>query len=124
MTERSLRLKKEFITKAVDLINLKYGNIVKMELKDSYYNMLEKILPHMEMIELAKKSFKEVGVEPIVRAIRGGTDGSKLSYMGLPTPNIFTGGYNFHGRFEFLSLEQLEKAVEAVVCIAKNVAEL
>lgn len=117
-------IKKEFITKAVDLINLKYGNIVKMELKDSYYNMLEKILPHMEMIELAKKSFKEVGVEPIVRAIRGGTDGSKLSYMGLPTPNIFTGGYNFHGRFEFLSLEQLEKAVEAVVCIAKNVAEL
>ena len=117
-------IKKEFITKAVDLINLKYGNIVKMELKDSYYNMLEKILPHMEMIELAKKSFKEVGVEPIVRAIRGGTDGSKLSYMGLPTPNIFTGGYNFHGRFEFLSLEQLEKAVEEVVCIAKNVAEL
>ena len=95
-----------------------------MELKDSYYNMLEKILPHIEIIELAKKSFKEVGVEPIVRAIRGGTDGSKLSYMGLPTPNLFTGGYNFHGRFEFLSLEQLEKAVEAVVCIAKNVAEL
>ncbi len=117
-------IKKEFITKAVDLINLKYGNIVKMELKDSYYNMLEKILPHIEIIELAKKSFKEVGVEPIVRAIRGGTDGSKLSYMGLPTPNLFTGGYNFHGRFEFLSLEQLEKAVEAVVCIAKNVAEL
>lgn len=112
--------KKDLLEQAVAFINSKYGNIASLEMKDSYYNMREKIEPHMEIIDLAKEAFDQVGVIPNISPIRGGTDGSRLSYMGLPTPNLFTGGYNFHGRFEFLSIDQLEKAIEVV----KKIVEL
>ncbi|MDO5718961.1 MAG: peptidase T [Tissierellia bacterium] len=112
--------KKELIQKAVDFLNIKYDGAISMEIEDSYYNMREKIEPHMEIIELAKKSMEELDIEPVIKPIRGGTDGARLSYMGLPTPNIFTGGYNFHGRFEFVSYDAMEKAVKVLVKIVEN----
>lgn len=95
------QLKKETLEKAVEFINHKYGNIVDLEIKDSYYNMREKIEPVMYIIDIAKKAMESIGVEPLIKPIRGGTDGARLSYMGLPCPNIFTGGHNFHGKFEY-----------------------
>lgn len=77
----------------------------------------------MEIIELAEKSMKELGIEPDIKPVRGGTDGARLSYMGLPTPNLFTGGYNFHGRFEFISIESMKLASKLIVRIAENVAK-
>lgn len=115
--------KKELMQTAVDFLNKKYGNIIKMEIKDSYYNMKEKIEPRMEIIELAKKSMEELGITPIIKPIRGGTDGARLSFMGLPCPNIFAGGYNFHGRFEFIPTKFIEKGIELVVKIAENNAK-
>ncbi|MBU5437246.1 peptidase T [Tissierella sp. MSJ-40] len=115
--------KKEDFRKIVDFLNDKYGNIITIEIKDSYYNMREKIEPHMEIIELAKKSMIELGIQPIIQPIRGGTDGARLSYMGLPCPNIFTGGYNFHGRFEFIPTESMKLASELIVKIIENNAK-
>lgn len=115
--------KKNHIKNVVDFLNNKYGNIINIEIKDSYYNMKEKIEPHMEIVELAKKSMIELGIEPIISPIRGGTDGARLSYMGLPCPNIFTGGYNFHGRFEFIPLESMKKASQLIVKIVENNAK-
>ena len=85
-----------------------------LTLKDSYYNMKEKILPHMELIENAKAAMLSVGVEPIVMPIRGGTDGARLSYEGLPCPNLSTGGYNFHGRKELIPVQAMEKMVDVL----------
>ncbi|MDO4711508.1 MAG: peptidase T [Peptostreptococcaceae bacterium] len=116
--------KKQLMRDAVDYLNKKYGNIVTLELEDSYYNMREKIEPHMEIIDLAVRSMQNLGIEPKIKAIRGGTDGSRLSYMGLPCPNIFTGGYNFHGRFEMIPIEDMRKASEIVVEIAKNAVDM
>src|SRR5699024_2949196 len=115
--------KKEHIQNVVDFLNNKYGNIINIEIEDSYYNMKEKIEPHMEIVDLAEKSMKELDIEPIISPIRGGTDGSRLSYMGLPCPNIFTGGYNYHRRFEFIPLESMKKASELIVRIAENNAK-
>ena len=115
--------KKELMKTAVDFLNKKYGNIIKMEIKDSYYNMKEKIEPHMEIIELAKKSMEELGIDPIIVPIRGGTDGARLSFMGLPCPNIFAGGYNFHGRFELIPTKSIEKGIALVVKISENNAK-
>ena len=112
--------KKNLINKSVDFLNEKYGKIIKIEVKDSYYNMKEKIVPHMEIVDLAKKSMEDLGIEPIIAPIRGGTDGSRLSYMGLPTPNIFTGGYNFHGRFEFIATESMDLASKTILKIIEN----
>ncbi|MDO5062981.1 MAG: peptidase T [Peptostreptococcaceae bacterium] len=117
-------IKKQLMCDAVEYLNKKYGNIVTLDLKDSYYNMREKVEPHMEIIDLAVKSMKNLGIEPKIKAIRGGTDGSRLSYMGLPCPNIFTGGYNFHGRFEMIPIEDMRKASEIVVEIAKNAVDM
>lgn len=114
--------KKELITSAVNFLNQKYGNIVDLDLSDMYYNMREKIEPHMDIIDIAKKSMEDIGVTPEVKAIRGGTDGAKLSFKGLPCPNLFTGGYNFHGRYEFIPTESLKKGEELVVKIAENLA--
>jgi tripeptide aminopeptidase len=85
---------------------------------DQYYNMREKIEPVFHIIELALKAFKETGITPEIKPIRGGTDGSRLSYMGLPCPNIFTGGHNFHSRYEFIPIPSMEKAVEVIVKIS------
>ncbi|MBW4827840.1 MAG: peptidase T [Clostridiaceae bacterium] len=115
--------KKVYIRKVVDFLNDKYGDIINIEIEDSYYNMKEKIEPHMEIVELAKKSMLDIGVEPDIKPIRGGTDGARLSYVGLPCPNIFTGGYNFHGRFEFIPTESMKLASQIIVKIAENNAK-
>ncbi|CCQ94630.1 peptidase T [[Clostridium] ultunense Esp] len=112
--------KKALFREIVDFLNKKYGDIITIEIEDSYYNMKEKIEPHMEIIELAKKSMLELGIEPIIKPIRGGTDGARLSYMGLPCPNIFTGGYNFHGRFELIPIESMKLASKLIVKIIEN----
>lgn len=114
--------KKALMQAAADYINRRYGDILQLTIEDSYYNMKEKVEPHKEILDLALQSMKELNIEPIVRPIRGGTDGSRLSFMGLPCPNIFAGGYNFHGRFEFIPEENLIKATELIVRIVQNVA--
>lgn len=112
--------KKELMEKAVNYLNQKYSGIINLEIKDSYYNMKEKILPRMEIIALAEESMKRLGITPLIKPIRGGTDGSRLSYMGLPCPNIFTGGANFHGRFEMIPIEDMELASRLIVEIITN----
>ncbi len=116
--------KKELIKNIVDFINKKYASdnstVANIHVADSYYNMKEKIQPHMHIIDLAYNSMKDIGIEPIVKAIRGGTDGAQLSFKGLPCPNIFAGGYNFHGRYEFIPVSSLEKGRDVVVKIIEN----
>lgn len=115
--------KKKIITSAVNFLNEKYGNIIKLELKDSYYNMKEKIEPVMYVIDIAKKAMEDIGITPIIKPIRGGTDGARLSYMGLPCPNIFTGGLNYHGKYEYISIQGMEKALYTILRIIEIIAE-
>lgn len=104
-------------------LNEKYGSgTVNLTLKDQYYNMREKIEPVMHVVELAEKAMAEVGVTPVIKPIRGGTDGSRLSYMGLPTPNLFTGGSNFHGRYEYIPVQSMQKAVEVIIKLVQLAA--
>lgn len=114
--------RKRLMVSSVETLNEKYGNRLKLELKDQYYNMREKVEPAMHIIDYASRAMEEVGVKPHIRPIRGGTDGARLSFMGLPCPNIFAGGMNFHGRYEFLPVPSLEKASEVIVKIAELVA--
>lgn len=107
--------KKAYFQDIVDFLNKRYGNIISITIEDSYYNMREKIEPHMEIIDLAEKAMKNADVTPQIVAIRGGTDGAQLSYKGLPCPNLFTGGYNYHGRFEFVSVTSMEKGVKTLL---------
>lgn len=93
---------------------------MEVSLKDSYYNMKEKLVCHMELVENAKAAMEKLGITPIVCPIRGGTDGARLSYMGLPCPNLCTGGYHCHGKFEFISVQDMEKVVELLICLAQN----
>ena len=103
---------------AKDFLNQKYGEgTVTLIIRDSYFNMREKIEPCMHIVERAKEAMTAVGVEPRVSPIRGGTDGARLSFMGLPCPNIFTGGQNFHGRFEYIPVEDMEGCVQTLVKI-------
>ena len=112
--------KKKLIEEAVSFLNLKYGEgTIELQLKDQYFNMKEKIEPVMEIVDLAKRAMIEVGVTPNIKPVRGGTDGARLSYMGLPCPNIFTGGHNFHGKYEFLSVASMKKAVEVILKIVE-----
>lgn len=121
--DRFERRKKE-VQHLVNKINAEFGEkTATLELKDQYYNMREKIEPVMHIIDLAYDAMKEVGVTPKVKPIRGGTDGSRLSYMGLPCPNIFAGGHNFHGRFEYVPVQSLEKAMMVIVKIAELLAK-
>jgi tripeptide aminopeptidase len=116
--------KKRQIQAAADFINQKYGEqIVEVALEDQYFNMSEKVTPHPEIMDIALQAVKAVGLEPLVEPVRGGTDGSKLSFMGLPTPNLFTGGHYYHGKYEFIPTFAMEKAVETIVAIAQLVAE-
>ncbi len=118
------RLKQE-VRQAADFVNQRYGEgTLELEIREQYFNMRKMIETRPEIIEVALKAYRAVGLEPVEEAVRGGTDGSRLSYMGLPTPNIFTGGHNGHGRFEYLSVDALEKATEVVVNISKLVGEL
>ncbi len=111
--------KKTRIKSTIEELKQKYGeNAVVLEMKDQYYNMREKIEPVKEIVDIAYEAMERIGITPDVKPIRGGTDGSQLSFMGLPTPNIFTGGENFHGKFEFISVENMEKAVQTIVEIA------
>jgi len=112
--------KKALMSQAANYINRRYGaGTLELHLKDQYYNMYEKVAPHPEILDLARKAYRAIGVEPHEVAVRGGTDGSRLSFMGLPTPNIFTGGYNYHGRFEYLSVDELKLASQVIVEIAR-----
>ncbi len=104
-------------------INNEFPGCASIEIKDQYYNMREKIEPVMHIIDIAVKAMEEAGVKPQVRPIRGGTDGAQLSFKGLPCPNIFAGGLNFHGRFEFVPIPSMEKATDVIVQIARLVAE-
>lgn len=108
--------KKHFIEAAVALLTQKYGEgVLKLTLKDQYYNMREMVEPYPEMIDKAFQAMIAAGVKPIVRPIRGGTDGARLSYMGLPCPNLFTGGMNFHGKYEYCSLDTMHKAMQTIL---------
>lgn len=91
---------------------------IQLEIKDQYYNMREKIEPQMHIVHLASQAMREVGIEPTIKPIRGGTDGAQLSFKGLPCPNIFTGGHNFHGRYEYIPVQSMEKAMQVIVKIA------
>lgn len=116
--------RKVFIQDVVNKLNEKYGNgAVTIQIKEQYRNMREKVEPEKYIVDIAFKAMEQVGVEPLVRPIRGGTDGARLSFMGLPTPNLFTGGHNFHGRFEYISIQSMEKAVEVIVKIAELYSE-
>jgi len=96
---------------------------VEAVVKDSYYNMKEKIEPHMDLIDKARASMEKLGIRPIVVPIRGGTDGARLSYMGLPCPNLCTGGHNFHGKYEFIPVQSMEKITELLIEISRSFAE-
>lgn len=112
--------RKDEMTRIVEELKAKYGaDRLSLEIKDQYYNMREKIEPVREVVDIASQAMKNLGIEPVMKPIRGGTDGSQLSYMGLPTPNIFTGGENYHGRYEYASLDNMVKAVQVIVEIVK-----
>lgn len=112
--------KKELFVQAAGFINQKYGEgTVEVQVKDSYYNMKEQIEPHMDLIYKAREAMEKLGIEPVVVPIRGGTDGARLSYMGLPCPNLCTGGYNFHGKYEFIPVQSMELIAELLIEIAK-----
>ena len=110
--------RKQLMERSVAQLNERYDNRLKLEIKDQYYNMKEKVEPEKHIIDTAFRAMEEVGVKPNIKPIRGGTDGARLSFMGLPCPNIFAGGMNFHGRYEFLPVPSLKKAAEVIVKIA------
>jgi len=112
--------RKALAQKVGDFLNAKYGEgTVEVIINDSYYNMAEKIRPHMYLLDIAAEAFKELGVDaPVISPVRGGTDGSRLSYMGLPCPNLCTGGLNYHGKYEFVCIQSMEKIVELLIKIA------
>ncbi|MFP9113695.1 peptidase T [Flavobacterium sp. RHBU_3] len=120
--------RKKMLKNIVDKINRKFkkqfgGNIAELQIKDQYFNMREKVEPVFHIVKIAEKAMKKVGIKPIIKPIRGGTDGSQLSYMGLPCPNIFAGGHNFHGKYEYVPVESMVKAVEVIVKIAELTAK-
>lgn len=114
---------KEFFNDCVNFLNKKYNNIIKVEISDNYYNMGDILKDRMEIVNYAKKAMENLGINVIVQPIRGGTDGSKLSFMGLPTPNLFTGGYNFHGIYEFIPIEDMKKSSDVIIEIVKIISE-
>lgn len=120
--DRFERRKKEF-AHLVNKINKEFPNCATLDIKDQYYNMREMIEPVMHIIDLAKEAISNCGMEPKVEPIRGGTDGARLSFMGLPCPNLSAGGMNFHGRFEYVSVQAMQKAVKVIVEIARLTAE-
>lgn len=116
--------KKELFLAAADYLNKKYGaGSLEVQVKDSYYNMKEKIEPYMYLIEEARAAMEELDITPVIVPIRGGTDGARLSYMGLPCPNLCTGGHNFHGKYEYICAESMDAAAELLIRIAKRFAK-
>jgi tripeptide aminopeptidase len=117
--------KKQLMTDVVLAVNEKYGtNVAKLELKDSYYNMKEKVMPHYHIVEKAVEAMELAGVEPKIKPIRGGTDGATLSFKGLPCPNIFAGGHNFHGKYEYIPVESMQKAAQVILNIISIYAKV
>ncbi|CAL2079364.1 peptidase T [Tenacibaculum sp. 190524A05c] len=116
--------RKELMLNAAKSINEKLGkDAIEVEIKDQYFNMKEKVEPVMYIVDIAEEVMKDMGITPLIKPIRGGTDGSQLSYKGLPCPNIFAGGHNFHGRYEYVPVESIMKATEVIVGIAQKVTE-
>jgi tripeptide aminopeptidase len=120
--------RKETIRNIASKINEKFAAqfgeaICIAEIKDQYFNMKEKVEPVMHIVDIAEEAMKNLGIEPIIKPIRGGTDGSQLSYMGLPCPNIFAGGHNFHGKYEYVPVESIQKAIDVIVEIAQLTAK-
>lgn len=124
---KKFKERKELVGKIAKKINKKFarqfgGDIVTAEVKDQYYNMKEKVKPVFHIVEIAEEAMKQLGIKPIIKPIRGGTDGCQLSYKGLPCPNIFAGGHNFHGKYEYVPVESMQKATEVIVKIAELTA--
>ena len=121
---QAFQAKKDLVQSIVDKMNAAYPvSVVSLEMKDQYYNMAEVIEQDMKSVELAKSAMEAIGIKPIIEPIRGGTDGSKISFMGLPTPNIFAGGENMHGRYEFVAVESMVKATQVIVGIIQANAQ-
>ena len=125
--KKKFEKRKDKIEKIVSKINKKFAkqfgeDIVVAEIKDQYFNMKEKVLPVKHIVDIAENAMKALNIKPLIKPIRGGTDGSQLSYMGLPCPNIFAGGHNFHGKYEYVPVESMQKAVEVIVKIAEMTA--
>ncbi|MCZ8196494.1 MAG: peptidase T [Flavobacterium sp.] len=124
---KKFKKRKEIIEKITKKINKKFAkqfgeDIVIAEVKDQYYNMKEKVMPVKYIVDLAERAMKDLGIKPLIKPIRGGTDGCRLSYMGLPCPNIFAGGHNFHGKYEYVPVESMQKAIDVIVRIAELTA--
>jgi tripeptide aminopeptidase len=116
--------RKEVMVQLAADLNAQYGeDRISVEIKDQYFNMREKIEPVMHIVDIAEEAMKQAGIKPLIKPIRGGTDGSQLSFMGLPCPNIFAGGHNFHGRYEYVPVESMQKAIEVIVNIAQIVGK-
>ncbi|UAB81015.1 peptidase T [Marixanthomonas sp. SCSIO 43207] len=116
--------RKEMMVKLADEINAQHEKeVVTVEISDQYFNMREKIEPIMHIVDVAEEAMKQANIEPLIKPIRGGTDGSQLSFKGLPCPNIFAGGHNFHGRYEYVPVESMQKAIEVIVNITQLVAK-
>jgi len=115
--------RKKFMIDLVAKMNSELGDdAIEIDIKDQYYNMKEKVIPVMHIVDIAEEVMKEIGITPLIKPIRGGTDGSQLSFMGLPCPNIFAGGHNFHGRYEYVPVESMMKATEVIIGISEKVA--
>lgn len=121
--EDKFKARKTFMIQLCNQLNQQYTGAVSVEIKDQYFNMRKQIEPVFHVVEIAEKAMKSLGIVPIIKPIRGGTDGSILSFKGLPCPNIFAGGHNFHGKYEYVPVESMQKAVEVIVKIAALTAE-
>jgi tripeptide aminopeptidase len=115
--------KKAFMERAVAFLNARYDGRLSLEMSDTYYNLREKIEPVIHIVESAQQAIRAAGLTPILAPVRGGTDGSQLSYKGLPTPNLFTGGHNAHGKYEYIPVQSMEKAVEVILKIIEIYAQ-
>jgi len=116
--------RKEHMLAIAEKLNQEHGSkVIEIDIKDQYFNMREKVEPEMHIVDIAEEAMKSLDIEPLIKAIRGGTDGSQLSYMGLPCPNIFAGGHNFHGRYEYVPVESMLKASQVIVKIAQLTAD-
>lgn len=120
----SFEHRKDLMRLIVERKNAQHQGAIELELRDEYYNMLSQVEPHMEIVALAKQAILDCGVTPIIQPIRGGTDGARLSFMGLPCPNLFAGGHNFHSNYEFVPVPSMEKAVQMIIRIAELAAAL
>jgi tripeptide aminopeptidase len=116
--------RKNLMQKIVDDFNKRLQqDLIKVEIKNQYFNMKEKVTPVIHIVDIVEEVMKDIGITPLIKPIRGGTDGSQLSYKGLPCPNIFAGGHNFHGRFEYVPVESMIKATEVIVGIAEKISK-